>query len=84
MKDSPAGALSALYAATSQEVKEKGLNGEYIVPNGTVQQADSRALDEEYQDRYWGLVQECIEKDLGNDQGADHQEGSTTRGSSTI
>lgn len=84
MKDSPEGALSALYAATSPEVKEKGLNGEYIVPNGTVQQADKRALDEDYQDRCYNLIQECIEKDLGNDQGADHQEGSTVRGSSTI
>lgn len=84
MKDSPEGALSALYAATAEEVKEKGLNGEYIVPNGTVQQADKRTLDEEFQDRLYNLIQECIEKDLGNEQGADHQEGGTARGFSTI
>lgn len=84
MKDSPEGALSALYAATSPEVKEKKLNGEYIVPNGTVQEADKRALDEEFQDRYYNLVQECIEKNYENAEGADHQEGSQARGSSTI
>ncbi|CAG8953741.1 hypothetical protein HYFRA_00006631 [Hymenoscyphus fraxineus] len=84
MKDSPAGALSALYAATSPEVREKGLQGEYIVPNGTVQTADKRALDEKYQDKYWELLQECIRKGYGNSQGADHQEGSTARGSATI
>lgn len=84
MKDSPDGALSALYAATSPEVKEQGLNGEYIVPNGTVQTADSRALDEEFQDRYYNLVQECIEKGYGNADGGDHQQGSKERGSATI
>lgn len=84
MKDSPEGALSALYAATSPEVKEKGLNGEYIVPNGTVQEADKRALEEAFQDRYYNLVQECIEKGLENSQGNDHQEGSTVRGSASV
>ncbi|CAG8978813.1 hypothetical protein HYALB_00012213 [Hymenoscyphus albidus] len=84
IKDSPAGALSALYAATSPEVKEKGLQGEYIVPNGTVQTADKRALDEKYQDKFWALLQECIKKGYGNSQGADCEEGSTARGSATI
>jgi NAD(P)-dependent dehydrogenase (short-subunit alcohol dehydrogenase family) len=84
MKDSPEGALSALYAATSPEVKKKGLNGEYIVPKGTVQEADKRALDEDFQDRYYDLVQECIEKGYGNVKGGDHQEGSKERGSATI
>lgn len=84
MKDSPAGALSALYAGTSPEVKEKHLQGEYIVPNGTVQAADKRALDENYQDKFWVLLQECIKKGYGNAQGSDHQEGSTARGSATI
>lgn len=84
MKDSPEGALSALYAGTSPEVREKGLQGEYIVPSGTVQTADKRALDEKYQDKFWGLLQECITKGYGNSRGSDHQEGSTARGSSTI
>lgn len=84
MKDSPEGALSALYAGTSPEVKEKGLQGEYIVPNGHVQTADKRALDEGYQDKFWKLLQECIEKGYGNVRGADHQVGSTARGSATI
>jgi len=83
-KDSPAGALSALFAGTAEEVKERGLSGEYIVPNGTIQEADKRALDESFQDRLYNLIQECIEKDLGNVQGADHQEGSTARGNATI
>lgn len=84
MKDSPEGALSALYAGTSPEVKEKGLQGEYIVPNGHTQTADKRALDEGYQDKFWKVLQECIAKGYGNVHGADHQEGSTARGSSTI
>lgn len=84
MKDSPDGALSALYAATSPEVKAKGLNGAYIVPNGTVQEADKRALDEQFQDRYYNLVQECIKQGYGNSAGADHQEGSQARGSASV
>ncbi|CCG84412.1 protein of unknown function [Taphrina deformans PYCC 5710] len=84
MKDSPEGALSSLYAATSPEVKEKGLNGEYIVPNGTVQEADKRALDPAFQDRCYDLIQECIKKNLGNSKGSDHQEGSTVRGSASV
>jgi len=83
-KDSPEGALSSLYAATSEEVKSRGLQGEYIVPNATIQEADKRSLDEAMQDRCYKLIQECIEKDLGNSYGADHQEGSTERGSATI
>lgn len=82
--DSPQGALSALFAGTAEEVKERKLSGEYIVPNGTIQEADKRALDEDMQDRLYKLIQECIEKDLGNAQGADHQEGSTERGNATI
>ena len=84
MKDSPEGALSALFAATSPDVKEKGITGEYIVPNGTVQQADKRALDPGFQDRYYELVQECIEKGYGNTVGGEHQEGSKERGSAII
>lgn len=84
MKDSPDGALSSLYAATSPEVKEKGLNGAYIVPNGTEQEADKRALDEQFQDRYYNLVQECIKENYGNSIGADHQAGSQARGSASV
>lgn len=85
-KDSPEGALSALFAATAEEVKTSGISGEYIVPNGSIQQADKRTLGSEgeaLQDRYWKLVHECIEKDLGNVVGADHQD-STARGNATI
>lgn len=82
-KDSPAGALSSLYAGTAEEVKEKGYSGEYIVPNGTIQEADKRALDEGMQDRLYNLIQECIEKNYGNTKGADHQD-STARGFATI
>jgi NAD(P)-dependent dehydrogenase (short-subunit alcohol dehydrogenase family) len=84
MKDSPEGALSALYAATSPEVTEQDISGEYIVPNGHVQEADKRALDYEIQDDCWELIQECIKQGLGNAQGVDHQEGSLARGSATM
>lgn len=84
MKDTPEGALSSLFAATSPEVKEKGLNGEYIVPNGHTQQADKRALDTNYQDACWNVIQECIEKDVGNVKGFDHAQDDTSRGSATI
>jgi hypothetical protein len=83
-KDSPEGALSALYAGTAEEVKEQKISGEYIVPNGTIQEADKRALGEGMQDRLYDLIQECIQKDLGNVKGADHQEGSQVRGFATI
>jgi len=79
-------ALSALFAATAEEVKTAGISGEYIVPNGSVQKADARTLGDEgikMQDRYYDLVQLCIEKDYGNVHGADHQD-SQARGFATI
>jgi len=84
MKDSPEGALSSLFAATAPDVKDNKLQGEYIVPNGHPQEADKRALEVEYQDRCYNLIQECIEKDYGNAQGSDHQAGSNARGSASI
>jgi hypothetical protein len=65
-------------------VKEQGLSGEYIVPNGIIQEADKRALNEDFQDRYYALVQECIKNGYGNAEGGDHQKGSKERGSATI
>lgn len=84
MKDSPAGALSALFAATSPEVKTSGITGEYIVPNGHVQEADKRALDTDMQDRCYNLIQLCIKEGYGNAEGADHQKSSEVRGSASI
>jgi len=72
-----------LFAGTAEEVKTSGISGEYIVPNGTIQKADDRALSEENQDKLYNLIQTCIEKDYGNVHGADHQD-SQARGFATI
>ena len=84
MKDSLDGSLSTLWSATSPEVREKGYTGEFVVPRGHVQEADKRALDENFQDSCYDLIQKCIKEDWGNSVGADHTKDSTARGSSTI
>ncbi|BFZ58440.1 hypothetical protein PYCC9005_005502 [Savitreella phatthalungensis] len=84
MKDSLSGCLSTLYAATAPEVRTNRYSGEFVVPPGHVQQADDRALDTDFQDRCYNLIQTAIDNDYGNDRGKDHSHDTQARGSSTI
>ena len=59
------GCRPALYAATADEVVEKGIVGEYIIPEKKVSSPSSKALDEELQERLWKLTKVVLEEKLG-------------------
>ncbi|OQV05940.1 hypothetical protein CLAIMM_10592 [Cladophialophora immunda] len=59
------GCRSALYAATSQEIEEKGITGQYIVPDKKVTDPSGKATDEELGERLWRLSEQSLKKRLG-------------------
>ncbi|KIW84972.1 hypothetical protein Z517_00360 [Fonsecaea pedrosoi CBS 271.37] len=66
MKDPIAdGCRSALYAATSQDIEEKGIMGQYIVPDKKVTDPSSKASDEELGERLWRLSDQLLKDRLG-------------------
>ncbi|KAI8054561.1 hypothetical protein BDF22DRAFT_619020 [Syncephalis plumigaleata] len=58
------GALTSLYAATSNEVKEKGYNGQFFIPYGKRSTPSSFACNEELQDKLWSFTQSIIDEKL--------------------
>jgi NAD(P)-dependent dehydrogenase (short-subunit alcohol dehydrogenase family) len=54
------GALTTLYAATSNKVKEKGYNGKYFVPYGKLATPNGPARDIQLQDKLWDFTQTVI------------------------
>ncbi|KAI9591451.1 hypothetical protein BDF19DRAFT_455054 [Syncephalis fuscata] len=58
------GALTSLYAATSDEVKEKGYNGKYFIPYGKLSTPSSYAQDETLQDNLWTFTQSLFNEKL--------------------
>jgi hypothetical protein len=58
------GALTTLYAATSNEVKEKGYNGKYFVPYGKLGIPHAIARNKELQDNVWKFTQTLIRQKL--------------------
>jgi len=66
MKDPVAqGCRSILFASTSEEVVDKGLNGEYIVPDKMVQTPNAKARDEQLGERLWKVSLEILRLKLG-------------------
>ncbi|KAI9595812.1 hypothetical protein BDF19DRAFT_440132 [Syncephalis fuscata] len=62
---SPAdGALSTLYAATSEEIQSKQYNGEYFVPYGKLKIPSELARSEKLRDDVWNFTQELIAEKL--------------------
>ena len=59
------GCRSALFAATSPEVVEKGITGCYIVPDCKVTEPSARAKDEELGERLWELSENLLKDRLG-------------------
>lgn len=66
MKDPvKSGCRSALYAATSLEIEEKGITGKYIVPDTKVTDPSDKSQDVELGEQLWRLSQELIKQKLG-------------------
>ena len=59
------GCRPALYAATSPEIEEKGISGQYIVPDKKVTSPSSKAQDEELGERLWNLSEQLLKAKLG-------------------
>lgn len=59
------GCKSALFAATGQEVVEKGIRGQYIVPDKKVSEVSSKGQDEALAERLWVLSETLLEEKLG-------------------
>ncbi|KIX94807.1 uncharacterized protein Z520_09497 [Fonsecaea multimorphosa CBS 102226] len=59
------GCRSALYAATSQEIEEKGISGQYIVPDKKVTDPSTMAQDVELGERLWRLSEQLLKEKLG-------------------
>lgn len=67
MKDPvKSGCKSALYAAASSEVEEKGITGKYIVPDKKVTDPSEKAQDVELGERLWKLSLELLEQKLAS------------------
>jgi hypothetical protein len=61
------GLYSALYAATSPEVEDKGWNGSYFADPGKPGKETSQASDPELGRRLWDLSQDIIKEKLEDD-----------------
>lgn len=59
------GCRPALYAATAEEVVQKGVTGCYIVPDKKVTEPSGQAMDGELGERLWGLSRRILEEKLG-------------------
>lgn len=59
------GCRPALYAATSEEIVEKNIIGQYIVPDKKVTDPSARARDDTLGERLWALSEDMLKKRLG-------------------
>jgi hypothetical protein len=62
LKNSNQGALTALYAATSHQVEERGITGAYIVPPGKVGGVASLAKDLYRQQALWEFSESFLQR----------------------
>lgn len=66
-RDPEQGSYSALYAAVSPEIEEKGWNGHYFTDPGQLGQRSKQASDPELGDNLWNLSQKWIKDVVGED-----------------
>ncbi|KAH8816646.1 putative short-chain dehydrogenase TIC 32, chloroplastic [Xylogone sp. PMI_703] len=70
-RDVEQGSYSALYAATSPEIEEKGWNGYYFTDPGTIGSGSSQTEDPALGAALWDLSERIIKDKLGPDALAD-------------
>lgn len=70
-RDVEQGSYSALYAATSPEVEEKGWNGYYFTDPGQPGKESSQASDPALGAALWDLSERIIKNKVGEDALAD-------------
>ena len=59
------GCRPALFAATSADVVEEGIQGGYVVPDRKVVEPSGKARDEALGERLWTLSEEILAEKLG-------------------
>lgn len=59
------GCRPALFAACSEDVVKKGIQGEYIVPDRKVTDVSKQAKDEDRAERLWALSEKLLTERLG-------------------
>ncbi|KAI0628768.1 hypothetical protein C8Q77DRAFT_1161799 [Trametes polyzona] len=67
MRTPEEGSLSTLWAATSEDVERKGLNGRYFTEAGQVSEESSQAQDAELGKNLWVLSENLVRQKLGPD-----------------
>ncbi|KAL1965616.1 hypothetical protein VTN77DRAFT_5293 [Rasamsonia byssochlamydoides] len=65
------GACSAIYAAASPEIEQKGWNGVYLTDPGKLGKESSQASNPELGAALWNLSEELVKQKLGEDALAD-------------
>jgi len=70
-RDVEQGSYSALYAATSPEIEEKGWNGFYFIDPGKPGKESSQASDPALGEALWELSERIIKEKVGSDALAD-------------
>ncbi|RPD55683.1 NAD(P)-binding protein [Lentinus tigrinus ALCF2SS1-7] len=59
--------LSALWAATSEDVEKQGWNGHYFTEAGKVSEESKQAQDEELRKNLWVLSEKLVTEKMGSD-----------------
>lgn len=59
------GCRTILFAATSEDVVNDGINGEYIVPDRKIETPSEKGRDDEMGERLWKVSLEILEQKLG-------------------
>ena len=59
------GCMSALFAATSEDVVKEGLQGVYVVPDRKVTEPSKQARDEELGENLWKLCRDVLKEKVG-------------------
>ncbi|KAI0695114.1 hypothetical protein C8T65DRAFT_758579 [Cerioporus squamosus] len=67
MRSPKKGSLSALWAATSEDVEKQGWNGRYFTEAGKVSEESKQAQDEELGKNLWVLSEKLVMEKIGPD-----------------
>jgi len=68
------GALTSLYVATSPEIEEKGITGQYFVPTAKLSKAKVQAKDPELAKKLWTFSEKLVADILKEKKESDNEE----------